>query len=177
MARKILVANPLSNKNIEEITLKIIKKFQPQVLSKPQAFDIGTFFDLDLEGVTGLSTGVTELNLNIHGYTDIEKMECVIASQIAEDSRQATFLRSTQAHETGHAILNVKQFRERKAILRFIHDNNHTELRLYSEENMPLYCNPEWQAWRFAGAILIPAQMVYDLVKKGYTIYEIAKVF
>lgn len=177
MARKVLVANPLSGKKIEDISLNIIRRFQPHVLSKPQSFDIGTFFDLDLESVSGLTTGVTALNTNIHGYTDIEKMECMIASQIAEDSRQSTFLRSTQAHETGHAILHVKQFRARKAVLRFIHDNQHTELRLFSEEHIPLYCNPEWQAWRFAGAILMPAQIVYELIKKGYSAYELAKVF
>ena len=50
-------------------------------------------------------------------------------------------------------------------------------MRLCREEEIPLYMNPEWQAWSFAGAILMPATEVQKSLTKGYNISDLSERF
>jgi Zn-dependent peptidase ImmA (M78 family) len=181
MASLVPKASPKSGAEIEKMALGIIRKFQPHILGKPQSFDIEAFFELDLERITGVCPDYRVLPPGMYGYTDINDMVVVIDRQLAEsnDAGARRFRRSTQGHETGHVIMHVPEFRQRKAILRFIHDDDQAKasLRLFRQENIPVYCNPEWQAWRFAKALLMPDMNVRAALREGYSKIELPEVF
>ncbi len=177
MARKLVPANPRSGIDIDNNALKIVKIFQPEALKEFAAFDIERFFEFDLEELTGVKCDYRELDYGIHGYTDSDAMECVVCESLLEDPRQIHFCRSTMAHEAGHAVQHVHEFRKKKAVLQSMHDNAHVSLRLYRETDIPLYMNPEWQAFRFAGAILMPTPAVTELVRRGHSIDDISEIF
>ena len=176
MSRRILPARPRSNKKIESTALTIVKELQPKVLSGDERFDIERFFDCYLEDLTGVVTDYRKLDDGIYGYTDSEEMVCVISVDLAEDPYQEFFCRSTTAHECGHATLNVKDYRLMKTVLRSIHGKDH-QLRMYREKDIITYRNPEWQAWRFAGALLMPAPAFVKSVDGGCGIKDLSKIF
>ncbi|NUO10433.1 MAG: ImmA/IrrE family metallo-endopeptidase [Candidatus Brocadia sp.] len=72
--------------------------------------------------------------------------------------------------------MHVPDYRNAKAVLRSVNDKEHI-LRAYREEDLKPYMNPEWQAWRFAGALLMPAQAVKEAIRRGYSIGEMSKRF
>ena len=162
-------AEPRSNTQIEAMTLSIIQRYQPGVLYNGEPFEIERFFDCELENMTGVSIDYQPLEYGIYGYTDSDRMECVMSLDLAYATapHEKYFYRSTMAHEIGHAILHVKDYRRKRAILRSLHKKGH-ELRLHREEkDIPLYRNPEWQAFRFGGALLMPEQAFREAVREG----------
>lgn len=166
MSRHLVPAKPRSSANIDSLALNIVQKYQSGMLNNEERFDIERFFDCDLEGLTKVKTGYRLLESGIHGYTDSEDMISIISVDLMDDPWEEFFCRSTMAHETGHAILHVWDYRRKKAILKSIHDENHT-LRNYREEEIITYKNPEWQAWRFAGALLMPEPAFREAVVDG----------
>jgi Zn-dependent peptidase ImmA (M78 family) len=157
--------------------MEIIQKFQPEMLIKPMAFDIERFYECDLAELTGVEPVYEELPLEVHGYTDVEQMKCVISKQLADDASRIQFFRSTVAHEVGHVVIHVPEFRQRKAMIRLIHNQEDVSLRLYREEDILPYRNPEWQAWWFAKSLLMPGVMVRKAIEAGYDEYDLAEAF
>lgn len=176
MPRRLVPAKPRSNADIDGLALNIVRKYQPGMLNNEERFDIERFFDCELEGVTNVKTAYQELECGIHGFTDSETMISVISLDLMDDPREELFCRSTMAHETGHAILHVWDYRRKKAILKSIHNKNHM-LRNYREDEIVLYMNPEWQAWRFAGALLMPKPAFRKAVKNGLDEQDLSKRF
>lgn len=178
MSLRVPLANPKSGADIDLIALKIIMQFQPDVLAEPSPFDIEKFFEFNLEDITGVQTDYRgDLPPGIYGYTDSDEKVCVISSELMDDPFQVRFRRSTIAHETGHGLMHVSEFRLKKALLRSMHDKKHVSLRLHRAANVPTYKNPEWQAWRFAGALLMPKPTFRFAVKEGYDEKDLAKMF
>lgn len=177
MSRKLIMANPRSGAEIDHLALMVVKRFQPNILKKPSAFEVERFFECDLGEIVEIDTAYRQLSPGIYGYTDSETLECIVSSDLAEDLSQRYFFRSTTAHEAGHTVLHVPEFRLRKELLRSIQDTNHVSLRMYRESDIPLYRNPEWQAWRFAGALLMPEPIIRVAISKGYTIKDISWIF
>ena len=177
MARSIPVAAPKSGASIDALALALVKRYQPEALMALMPFDIERFFECDLETLTGVRTDYRELAAGIHGYTDVDKMESVISLRLMEDESQKRFLRSTIAHEAGHVIQHALEFRRRKEALRFVHDSDDVSLRMYRESDVPLYRNPEWQAWRFAKGLLMPAPAVRMAIRLGYGWRDMHEVF
>lgn len=177
--RKVVMARARSGVSIDKEALKIIQRFQPEALIKPTPFDIERFFECALEEFTDVTPDYRDLQPGIEGFTDSDEMESVIDRSLIEDTDpiQKRRCRATIGHEVGHAVLHVHQFRNLKATLKFIHDKNNSELRLYREDSVPTYCNPEWQAWRFAKAILMPAVTVEQSVKIYSSIRDFAKTY
>lgn len=178
MARQIILAKPRSNAEIEAIALGFVKKYQPNVLEGgPKPFDILKFFDCYMERDYGVSSDYAITPTNAHAYTDINDMKAVVSSTLIDDDSQETFLRATVSHEVGHVVLHVEEFRKMKKLLRFMHDDDNIKLRLYREDQVVLYRNPEWQAWRFAGAVMMPASVVYSAAKEGVGSYRMSALF
>ena len=176
MTRKLVPAQPRSNNDIESLALSIVRTYQPRVLNNGEQFDIERFFDCELELITQVSPDYQQLGDEIYGYTDSEEMVCVISSDLAEDPWSKYFYRSTMAHEIGHAVMHVRDYRRIKAILRSIHKKDH-QLRMYREKDIILYRNPEWQAWRFAGALLMPEPVFRDAICNGYKVRSLSERF
>lgn len=177
MSRKLFKAKPRSGAEIERDAQRIIKYFQPQALQSPVPFNIEGFFEWELEALTGVKNDYRLLPDGIHGYTDSESMESVISRDLMDDPYNLFFARSTISHEVGHAVIHVPEVRRKKAILTSIHNKNHGDLTLYRESEIPLYCNPEWQAWRFAGAVLMPEKTITMALQDGATKGELSKIF
>jgi len=175
--RKIAAAEPRSGNEIDRIAFQIVKKFQPEVLEKLQNFRIEEFFDLDLESLVGVKTDYTKLPIGVHGYIDSDFPIAVIAVDLMEDACSEYYRNSTIAHETGHAILHVPEFRRKKAVIKSITNEENVNLRLYRETDIPVYRNPEWQAWRFAGALLMPESAIRWAIEKGYGLQKMSDVF
>jgi len=166
LSRRLIPAKPRSKADIDKIALDIVLRYQPEVLNNGERFDIERFFEFDLYECVKVDTDYQPLSQGIYGYTDSEELISVISVDLMENSLDEYFCRSTMAHETGHAILHVWDFRRKKAILHSIHNKDHV-LRNYREEDIVLYRNPEWQAWRFAGSLLMPEQAFIEAYKEG----------
>lgn len=175
--RRFIPANPRSNADIESLTLRMVRRYQPQVLTQNQRFDTEEFFDVDLEQITGVTPDYQHLDPGIYGYTDTDKNVCIISRDLVEDPFSEFYCRSTTAHEMGHAVLHVPDYKIKRAILRSIHKKGHDNLRFYREDDIPLYVNPEWQAWRFAGALLMPAPAFKAAVRAGETVRDLSRHF
>jgi len=177
LARKIVAANPRSGRDIDASANRININFQPITLKQPAPFNVESFFEFDLENISGVKPDYGNLPYGIYGITDSEKMTCVISSEMMDDPFQMKFARSTIAHEIAHVLTHVPEFRKKRAILRSIHDNDHMSLRLHREENVPIYRNPEWQAWRYAGALLMPESTFRTAVKDGANEGDLSELF
>jgi Zn-dependent peptidase ImmA (M78 family) len=175
LSKRLVPARPRSKDDIESCSLNIIMSFQKGVLTNDEPFNIERFFDCYLEDFTGVDPQYLKLQDGIYGYTDTDNMECVLSSDLAEDRFQEKFFRSTMAHEVGHAVMHVKDYRIQKAIMRFVHEKDH--LRSYRQEDIVTYKNPEWQAWYFAGAILMPKIAFLKAFEKGFNEHDLSKRF
>lgn len=177
MSRKIIAANPRKSVEIENRAKKIISLVQPEALQKPTPFNVEKFFELYMEDLVGVRPDYHALPYGIHGYTDLETNVSVISSALIDDPKQERFVRSTMAHEAGHATIHIPEFRFKKTVSRFIHDSSHSKFKLYRQEDIPVYMNPEWQAWRFAGALLMPAETVKSAIIEGMDRRDMADAF
>ena len=177
MARKVVKAAPYRSAEIDFLALRLIRKYQPEAENHPQEFDIERFFENALEATTGVRSDYQNLGLPVHGYTDSDQKISVVDTGLAENSSQRNRFRATVAHEVGHAILHVGQFRRRKDLLRFTHDCEDVTLRMYREDEIPAYVNPEWQAWRFAKALLMPEKAFRMAHATGKNLHQLAVTF
>lgn len=177
MARHVVKATGRSGKQIDFMALSVVKEYQSEMLADPQPFQVEKFFELELPSFRSITTDYQELGGNIHAYTDIDEMVCVVATQLVENPSQRQFLRSTLSHEIGHCHIHVPEFRLRKAMAKFIHDKDHQTLRLHREEFVRIFENPEWQAWRYAGALMMPGPSVMAAYNRGYSIMDMCTIY
>jgi hypothetical protein len=177
MARKVVKAAPMRSAEIDHLALRIIKQYQPEALERPQEFDIERFYENALEKIAGVRPDYQNLGLPVHGYTDSDQKISVVDSALADNPSQRNRFRATVAHEVGHAVLHVNQFRKQKEFLRFTHDCEDVSLRMYREDEIPAYMNPEWQAWRFAKALLMPEKPFRIAHATGMDIRQLAATF
>ena len=179
MSRNVAIVAPVNAMQIETEAQQILQSFQPGALVTPQAIQIEKFFEGRLPKMTGVITDYRDLSPGILGWTDSERMEVVVAANLVDslilsERRRG---RATIAHECDHAIRHIPQFRKRQNILKSIHDSNHSNFRMFRQEDIPAYLNPEWQSWRWAKAFLMPLPTVINLFRYGSEPYEMAEIF
>jgi len=168
----------MSGKDIDQIALGLIRRYQPDVVKPGKAFDIHRFFDTKLEDLTQVTPIYSnELPYEIHGMTDSANKQVIIQEDLANDIFSEKFFRSTLAHETGHCILHVPQLQRINRTQVFKQAKNEDGIKLYRKDNIPLYRNPEWQAWRFAGALLMPEIALRMMLNAGAGLSEVADNF
>ncbi len=174
-----LAAIPRKGTDIDHLAQKLVKHYQPEVLRGDKAFDIEEFFEFDLENICGVKTDYRELPPGIYGVTDSERKECIISAELMARPRESDkyFARSTIAHEAYHAMVHIAEFRKKRAVLKSINDNKHPALCLYRQEDVPVYMNPEWQAFRFGGALLMPEVPFKNAIRSGAGIRELVDLF
>jgi len=179
MGDRLVPAAPRSGAGIDAIAYTFIEKTQPGVLVQPAPFDVEEFFEFDLEAMTRVITSYQRLPAGIYGLTDSEKMISIVDVELFDKRRkgEVRFCRSTIAHECGHAILHVPEFRRKRALLKSIQDKSEVAMKMYRREQVPVYMDPEWQANRFAGALLLPEKTLKRVFKETQDIKEIAEVF
>jgi len=167
-------------KEIDDIAFKLVEAFQPDAVRMLTKFEVEKFFEFELKKQTGVEPVYRPLGEGLEGFLNIAAMECVIYSNLAEygdDDVKRRRLRATQAHEIGHCHLHVAEFRRTRAVLELRHDKRHADSDLYKQEEIKVYRNPEWQAWRFAGALLMPERCVQRAAECGWTLQTMSRAF
>ncbi|HXG35340.1 MAG TPA: ImmA/IrrE family metallo-endopeptidase [Dehalococcoidia bacterium] len=173
MTHSVPVVPPLSHREAEARALRIVRDFQAELLDTPTPFPAEEFFEFYLPQHYGLKTGVAHLPSGIEGVTtpsgEILLGARVYDSLFAGDSRA----RFTAIHEAIHGILHLPVTREMACQL-----EEGLEPRLFRRRELPAYLDPEWQANRVTGAVLMPAATMRILVKKaGKNPSAVASVF
>jgi Zn-dependent peptidase ImmA (M78 family) len=159
----VLKVRPRSAKEIENIASEVIRGFQPEALRKLSSFEVEDFFEFELKDKTDVEPDTKDYPDGIDGCTDFEEMKCYISRSLmeygdCEVTRRR--LRATQAHEIGHCFLHVEDARRsRKFQQKFLNDSQ-SSLEIYNPDDLKAYENPEWQAWRFASALLMPEHCI-----------------
>lgn len=82
--------------------------------------------------------------------------------------RMAYRVRSTVGHELCHALLHVPVMWDR-----MVADYQFSRVR---RGTLPAYRDPEWQAWCFAGCLLVPPKVLNEHCN-GWTIQRVSDVF
>lgn len=167
----------LSRHDINDLALKILKSYQPDVLRGIESFDIYGFIEI-VEDVIEIDFDFTsDLPPGIHGCTSTIDNKVLILSDLVDDP-DSKYARSTIAHEIGHAILHIPVLRKLSKDKIFSQKKEENQgLSLYKQKHLPAYKNPEWQAWEFAGAILMPKPAIITLVESGIPLSQIADHF
>ena len=148
---------PLSITAIEELGRCFLDQLSPATLKKPQALDVLHLADRTLPqfGIHVCPASREEIG-NRAGATDPQGDGeiCILVSEdvwdaLEEPAPASHFARTTACHEIGHAVLHVPALR-RRLLLK-------DALSRIQRRNLRAYEDPEWQAWMFAGAILMPS--------------------
>lgn len=180
MSYSVPLVTARSGKEIDEIAYKLVEAFQPEAVRMLTWFDVERFMELELKTQTGVEPVYWPLGEGLEGFISIEKMLCVICSNAARHGdvdMKRRRLRATQAHEVGHCHLHVEEFRRTRATLELRHDKRHSEAYLYRQEESKVYRNPEWQAWRFAGALLMPEPCLRRAVDCNWSLQTMSRAF
>lgn len=170
---------PCSREDLERAAIKIIQTYQPDVLKGKQPFDIEDFVEFEL-CKRGIQFEVTrELPLEIIGLTDPSESKIWVHADLADDTSASgrRRYRSTLAHEACHGLYHIKPIQRAGKLQIFSQRKGETGTELYRKMDVPPYLNPEWQAWNFAGALLMPRPVVLSLIRDGANERELADHF
>jgi IrrE N-terminal-like domain len=149
---------PLSKRLIERDATFVLMKYYPDLLCEPGIFPVLEFFDHILKDEFHLDSGVELLSDGIEGMTWPDGRVLVSEETYEGADRGIGRPRFTIMHECYHGIKHRQQIK--KALV------DTGELVLYRRQNIEAFRDPEWQANWFAGAILMPREMVIKLSKK-----------
>lgn len=175
---RLIPAQGRSGQEIDAAALGFLRDFQPEAIQEPQAVDVERLFEFGLPDL-GIEPDYRPLDEHgIQGFTDSENMVCVVASELAEDASATLYFRSTVAHEIGHAVLHVPEYRQRRQKILSVQPNSSAILHRWPDNNIPIYRNPEWQAHRFAGGLLMPEPAIIQAKLLGHSeIRALAELF
>jgi hypothetical protein len=149
--------NPLSVSVIEEVGRCFLEQLAPGTLLHPMPLDVLDLVDNILPnfGVHCYPATPAEIG-NRAGATDPrgDSEIIILVSEsvwdaLESDAPRSHYARTTVCHEIGHAILHVPLLRRRLLATDVLARTQRSNLRPYLD--------PEWQAWAFAGAILMPS--------------------
>ena len=165
---KLVPARGRSGIEIDRIAKRVLGDFQPEAIEEPQVVNVEFIFEFGLPD-RGIESDYQPLEQRgIQGYTDSENMVCVVSAELADDSTAAPYFRSTVAHEIGHVILHIPEYRQRRQKIISEQASNDKVLHRLPDTEIPIYENPEWQAHRFAGGLLMPEAAV----RKAISVYR-----
>lgn len=169
---KLVPVRGRSGKEIDKIAQLVLSYCQPEAIKKPQVVDVENIFEFLLPKL-GIESDYQPLEQRgIQGFTDFENLICAVSAELADAPNAAAYLRSTMAHEIGHAILHIPEFRRRQQKIISEQTKSYGVLHRLPDTEIPIYRNPEWQAHRFAGGLLMPE----PAVRKALSIYRIHEI-
>jgi AcrR family transcriptional regulator len=149
--------NPLGVAAIEELGRCFLDQLAPEMLTKPQPLSVLDLVDTRLPkfGIQVCPATREEIG-NRDGATDPNgdaEVTILVSEEVWDKLELAAprchYARTTVCHEIGHAILHVPVLRRRLLLSDALARTQRAKLRAYED--------PEWQAWAFAGAILMPS--------------------
>lgn len=160
---------------------QLLWQVQPHALQGSEPVDIESIFEIDVprllrnQGIR-FRTGSTTLEPHILGYTDALQGFSYVNSDAYDTPTGAEHrrCRATTAHETGHCLLHIP-FMQR-FISSTATDSNQQLYRASRSELKP-FQDPEIQAWKFAGALLMPRPAILHYLKLGKSVRWMAEAF
>ncbi|MFA6348677.1 MAG: ImmA/IrrE family metallo-endopeptidase [Candidatus Paceibacterota bacterium] len=178
MAKAIVVPGK-SKIEIDNSAVSFLSEFQPTAIKEPGAIDVADLFEIVIPERYRIKTGYTDLSPlgpGVLGYTDAALKISFVDSSLsdAEDTPTRRLYRSTVAHEMKHCIKHVQILNIFRSICK---DKDDVSLYRREKRNIKPYEDPEWQAWIFAGALLMPRHHILGLYNGGYSIEEMANIF
>ena len=165
---------------IETAACELLQRFQPDIFRVVSSFDVENFFDVELHADTHIEAIYSDLPDGLEGFTDSLNMQCFISQKLADHGGrdvQARRLRSTIAHEIGHCYLHVEEARQNRQFQQMFKNDASFSFEMYRPEDLKAYENPEWQAWRFASALLMPEPPFRCAVDRNWTKTQIKHGF
>jgi len=166
-----------SRREINEFALKVITHFQPSVLRGEESFNLDGFIEVVEDQVNIDFDFTSDLPAGIDGCTSTIDNKVLIRTDLVDDPSKERYARSTIAHEIGHVVLHIPLLRQLSKDVTFRQKKEEQGLNLYSRKDLKPYEDPEWQAWEFAGAILMPKPAIVTLMAKRLSSRSIAEVF
>ncbi len=169
---------PKSRKDIERDACFLLQNYQPGVLLGKEAFDVEAFAEHDLEDLTKISFSVTDdLPLGVLGLTDPIQKELWMPTFLAENESEPgrRRYRSTLAHEVGHCYYHADLIN--RAGQKQVFSQRKYEGFYRVSPDVKAYLDPEWQAWWFAGAIMMPQTVVTEMNRQGATTQDLIDHF
>lgn len=153
-------------RSIERVAEAALEEYAPEVFEGPQPLDVADLVDyvLPTYGIHVVPATSAELD-GAEGLTSPEGTKSVDILVSAEQFEaledrgpRGNRARATVCHELGHAILHVPIIRRRlnSPLAPLL-------LKRVSPRSVPAYEDAEWQAWAFAGAILMPRRALAQL--------------
>jgi len=176
---KVPLVPGLSRKKIEAKAVSLLREFQPEALRGECPVDIEQIFEFYVPEHYKIDTGYTDLSFlgsGVLGYTDASKKISYVDKTLIDSKDIATErrCRATVGHETGHCIYHVSILNFFKSSL--FKDNSEGLYRAKRTE-IKAYQDPEWQAWEFARAFLMPRHLILEYCEKDYSIRDMAGFF
>lgn len=154
--------------SIDALAQGVLSSFQPEALAGEESVNIELLFEqfvpLHLEERYGVPfiTEYTDLSSvggpELLGFTDA-KRGCAVVDSALVDSTSPIELRrgrSTIAHECGHCLVHVPVVRSFLSVI----SRDEAQLFRMKRTDLQAFVDPEWQAWAFARALLMPTQVV-----------------
>lgn len=172
------VIPPKSRAAIELIANKIAMNYQPDSLLGDNPFNVELFAELDLEDDFKVRFDISDgLPFGVLGLTDPINGVLSVPKQSAEDESIAgrRRYRSTLAHEIGHSLLHVRPIQRAGLSQIFSQQKGPTLYR--ADANIEPFRDPEWQAWEFAGSILMPKRALLKSIDEGASVNDLAQIF
>jgi hypothetical protein len=144
-------ATTLTPKQIEDIANRILLRHGEGVLQGNAAFDVINYLEFHLVDEHETDYHISDA-LPLGTYAETRLKLVTISEQIYHGASEGNaFSRFTVTHELGHVALHeyllMKQFQS---------SQHATECVMYRRDELEPYCDPEWQADEFAGALLMP---------------------
>lgn len=170
---------PLSIAAIEEVGRCFLAQVAPDTLRRPKTLDVAHLSDelLPQYGIHTIPASIEELGHRA-GATDPKgngDINILVSEEVWDDLLEPAplcyFARSTICHEVGHAVLHVPTLRRQMLIA--------TGLNRVKRGRLKAYEDPEWQAWIFAGSILMPSSTLKMLANDAGVISasEVSEVY
>lgn len=172
----VVPVSPKSTESIIAVAEWTLGALQPTALVQPEQVDVLGLVEhrLPKEGVhfvpasrDELPDSEAETNISLRG-----DIEVLIREEQWHDliggGRQAHRARATACHELGHVVLHVPEHRRKAATALYRRSPvRRTQVKPYRD--------PEWQAWTFALAFLMPVRVVRGMGAR--TPAEMSEVF
>jgi IrrE N-terminal-like domain len=160
-----IVAMPaVSMACLEALGESVLGHFQPAALAAPEPVSVVEWIDrlLPPYGVHVMPADAAELGDCVAVTYPVGDFETEILLQewVWNDlaDPQWNFARATAMHELAHAILHVPIIRQLA-----LDPGSAPKVESPGRDAVPAFCDPEWQAWALAGAILMPRRTVMSL--------------
>lgn len=149
---------PLSKADIVRIAGVTLQEFEPEAVLRPRPVDVVRLVDhvLPAHNIDVYPATADELPGQEAHTQPFQRNPTVLIRQdqwayLMRGGGSGLRARATVAHELGHVVLHVPVLRRRRDS-----PDGAMELTRVDPAKVKTYADPEWQAWCFAGAFLVP---------------------